>query len=544
MRSPEEASGNINTSDNASEFSGEITSRQVYEQRGETTLEGDHAAEVKEMETALESLDKLGVLTPEKKAELENKIAEYKELNRQEQEILNSPDVSPAPSDAAPEADNPRTEAVNETIEKAKKKAGLKKLLAGIVVLVAAGVMAVTGYFGINAIKNNIPQNTTKTEATADIDQSASEDKESIAELSTYRGQFASEDGSTYNDEKGAKVNFGEALKSGAPEAEMKDDIINRMVQPGQLAATYFYMQEKTTNPNFGVEGAKFSNPDELLEAMEKDSDLHQRVYNYVKNTIKNNKLAEDTKTGVFHNFFMDSQFETGNIDTSNVEVVGCTTNEDGTKVYSLMNTWEDKDGQIHVDIFTFKEACGGQPIDQIDFTSTVRQIPSPENPNPENPNPDKPNPDKPAPKDQAAADRNSGAADGIVVPEGQNRSVTPEPKANPEKPYDSNTNTYQNTKEDTETIGYNVTVGTTDTTSTKETAPATTTTTTTETTPQMVPGTVQGADTPNDFVAGGTVGTGEVTGDTASADGSGNTIEQNLDTATGVGDTDYSEGF
>ena len=170
----------------------------------------------------------------------------------------------------------------------------------------------------------------------------------------------------------------------------MKDEMLGRMIQPGQLAATYFYMQEKTSNPDFGVEGAKFSNPDDLLEAMENDSELHQKVYNYIKDTIKNNSLAESTVTGTFHNFFMDSQFETGNIDTSNVEVVGCTTNEDGTKVYSLAYTWEDKDGNFHMDTFTFKEKCGGQPLDQLDFTTTVRQIPSPENPdNPDDPHDD-----------------------------------------------------------------------------------------------------------------------------------------------------------
>ena len=388
MPSGEKIGNSDNT--NAGEMSGN-TLRQTYEQRGELTLEAIHAheAEVENLEELYNIYDKMGALSDEEKTELKNNIERLKQLNSQEQEIFSNDNKNQQPSDSTPETDASNKELTNESAEKAKAKRGFRRFIVGVGVSAAIVVIA---SIGANIIKNSRQgneQDSTRTEQ-AEQDQDTTEDKESIAELSTYRGQFANEDGTSYNSEKGAKVNFGEELKSDAPEAEMKDEMLGRMIQPGQLAATYFYMQEKTSNPDFGVEGAKFSNPDDLLEAMENDSELHQKVYNYIKDTIINNSLAESTVTGTFHNFFMDSQFETGNIDTSNVEVVGCTTNEDGTKVYSLAYTWEDKDGNFHMDTFTFKEKCGGQPLDQLDFTTTVRQIPSPENPdNPDDPHDD-----------------------------------------------------------------------------------------------------------------------------------------------------------
>ena len=72
------------------------------------------------------------------------------------------------------------------------------------------------------------------------------------------------------------------------------------------------------------------------------------------------------------------------------------------------------------------------------------------------------------------------------------------------------------------------------------------------QTAPEMVIGTQQGAageaGQANNFDAGATVGTGEVTGNTQSADQSGNTIQQNLDNATGNQEANptnnYSQGF
>ena len=297
----------------------------------------------------------------------------------------------------------------NTVQQESKKNRAFKALIASII-----GVMALSTFFGRggNSSKNadeqspksateSVDNNHTEVDTGIDFGEQPDfnpyefmnqylghEEAESISDKATYHGQFASEDGSTYNTNKSGKHSFGESLKSGVSEEEMKEDLTDRQNQTGQLAATYYYMQEKTTNPSFGVKGAKFNNPDDLLEAMEANPELHQRVYDFVKGIIANNPMIEDEVKGKFQNFFLDSEFETGDVDTSNVEVVGCTTYEDGTKVYRLSYEWVDENGVTHTDTFTFKEKCGGQPLDMIDFTSTVRQItpdPEPGNPTPTN---------------------------------------------------------------------------------------------------------------------------------------------------------------
>ena len=141
------------------------------------------------------------------------------------------------------------------------------------------------------------------------------------------------------------------------------------------------------------------------------------------------------------------------------------------------------------------------------------------------------------------------------MTPEGQERQITEEPVADQSHEYDSETNTYYYTPEEAASkIDYIVdngidVVG-------QESAPITAPEevaaaeemVANQTAPEMVIGTREGVDEANDFDAGATVGTGEVTGDTQSADGSGNTIQENLDNATGNNEVnpegDYSQGF
>lgn len=146
---------------------------------------------------------------------------------------------------------------------------------------------------------------------------------------------------------------------------------------------------------------------------------------------------------------------------------------------------------------------------------------------NKENPNPQPST--APDPKNQAEADKNSGANAGIVTPKKQERQITPEPVPDEAHEYDSEEKTYYYAPEEqADQIGYEVTysTGKSDTGG--------------ETTSEVGPA--------NDFDASASVGTGEVTGDTLSADGSGNTIQYNLDNATGNTQAnpagDYSEGF
>ena len=225
------------------------------------------------------------------------------------------------------------------------------------------------------------------------------EDNESIHDRSTYHGMFASEDGKTYNSEKAWIRNFGESVPSGVSEQEMKKAFGDRMVQPGQLAATYFYIQDiaKTSDANFGIkEAASFSNADELLEAMEADADLHQKIYDFVMNFNEKSSVKEDRVTGTFHNFYLDSEFETGDSDTSNIEVVACTTNENGTLVYEYTFTWTDANKNEHTGTFTWKEKCGLQPLAEYDFTHGVRKVTPPDTTPPDKTPPEKTPPKTP----------------------------------------------------------------------------------------------------------------------------------------------------
>ena len=288
----------------------------------------------------------------------------------------NDPD-GPDAADDDPE-DSGEAESAPSVAETEKKARGNHAIRN---IIIAATAVVLAGVIGGFSKKGNTPEPTaTPTAAPTPTTavETAAEKHESIAELSTYKGQFASEDGKTFNKNKINTVAFGESLKSGLTEDEMKEELGDRMLQPAQLAATYYYIQEKTSNPNFGVEDAKFKTPDELTDAMKSDPELHQKVYDFVTGTINDNKLSEGTIKGTFNNFYMTSKFETGDVDTSKVEIVGCTTKEDGTKVYKLEYTWADEEG-VHTDTFTFKERCGGQPLDEKDFTTTVRHIPEEE---------------------------------------------------------------------------------------------------------------------------------------------------------------------
>ena len=213
------------------------------------------------------------------------------------------------------------------------------------------------------------------------LEEDNGEQEKNIAEISTYHGMYASEDGSTYNNEKRNKLNFGPSLKTGVSEDEMKDDLTGRLVQPAQLAATYNYMKDKTDDPSFGVEGADFDNDNDLIEAMEKNPDLHQKVYDFTCNFIRNNSMREDKVSGTFSNKLIDNDFETGDSDTSRSEVVAFSTEENNTPVYILESVGggggdggDGGGGGNKVIYYIFKGPCGGQPIDEKKFLN-LRQV-------------------------------------------------------------------------------------------------------------------------------------------------------------------------
>lgn len=124
--------------------------------------------------------------------------------------------------------------------EKKKERKKLLKKLAGNGIIVALALATVLG-IGLSGKKGKQEIKGTTTPIVQEIEDDQ-EENESIHDRSTYHGMFASEDGSTYNSEKLGKHNFGESLGSNLSENEMRQELGDRMIQPGQLAATYYYM--------------------------------------------------------------------------------------------------------------------------------------------------------------------------------------------------------------------------------------------------------------------------------------------------------------
>ena len=169
-----------------------------------------------------------------------------------------------------------------------------------------------------------------------------------------------------------------------------------------------------------------------------------------------------------------------------------------------------------------------------------------PQQPQPQQPQSEQPQPEQPQPKNQQEANENSGASAGIVTPEAQEQPVTSEPIS--DHSYNQDTNTYDAApSEQAADIGYEVTQEPAPAPAPVE-QPAPAESVPAEPAPEMVPGTSEGTSPANDFDAGATVATGEVTAEAPSADNSGNTIQENLDNATGNPEVNpegnYEEAF
>ena len=246
----------------------------------------------------------------------------------------------------------------------------------------------------------------------------------------------------------------------------------------------------------YKLEGFENLSLNEAEDKISKMSDEEKaNLKKQIQEKYENSEYSEEVGQGMYrnhgvaeradgrHSYFVESDLTGKNI------LVRETKLEDGTTV-----------------ITREKEDCSNM-LTEIEYrhpdgTTTVIAINTPdEKPGKgDNPTPDNP----PQPKNQKEANENSGAAQGIVTPEKQERQITPEPSADEAHSYNQGTNTYDYTpKEQAEKIGYEV-----------------------------------------NKTDNATVGTGEVTGNTPSADGSGDTIEKNLNEATGVEGANYNQGF
>ena len=260
-----------------------------------------------------------------------------------------------------------------------------------------------------------------------------------------------------------------------------------------------------------GFEGLTILEAEKKLESLS-DED-YEKVMKQFKESVEKSTVKETTIDGECDNAYIYKEDGTEAVH-ENMELVSSVTTEKNTPIIEY--SWVDEDGNV-LDTLQVKKVCrqavnkkglktkiySGMKVITLTHSGDPQRgdsTPTPPEPTP----PDNP----PQPKNQTEANENSGANEGIVTPEKQERKVTPEPSANEDHPYNQGTNTYDYTpKEQAEKISYEV-----------------------------------------DKTDNATVGTGEVTGNTPSADGSGNTIQENLDNATGNPEAnpteDYSQGF
>ena len=251
-----------------------------------------------------------------------------------------------------------------------------------------------------------------------------------------------------------------------------------------------------------GFEGLTILEAEKKLESLS-DED-YEKAKKQFKESVEKSTVKETTINGECDNAYIYKKDGAEAIH-ENMELVSSVTTEKNTPIIEY--SWVDENGNV-LDTLQVKKVCR-QAVNRKGLRTKVYSgmkvihLNHPGDPGKgDNPTPSPDNP--PQPKNQKEADENSGAAQGIVTPEKQERQYTPEPSADEAHPYNQGTNTYDYTpKEQAEKIGYEV-----------------------------------------NKTDNATVGTGEVTGNTPSADGSGDTIEKNLNEATGVEGANYNQGF
>ena len=292
-----------------------------------------------------------------------------------------------------------------------------------------------------------------------------------------------------------------------------------------------------------------------ILETEKKLESLSDEEFEAVKqvfdSTIDGAYTRRVTINGEQNNAYMRLKDSNKGATHGNMELVACTTNENNLEVTQLY--WVDKDGKeigtmnvkmtpvydgngnitgfrgcnqvvgVKTSVYNGLTKITENPPTTPPTDSSETPTPTPE-PTPTPNTPEEP----PTPKNQQEADINSGAKQGIVTPEEQKREITEEPVADQDHEYNQDSNTYYYMPaEIASQIGYDV-------------VDNGTYTVTVETT--------KDTDEANNFDAGASIGTGETTSDDKSADGSGNTIQENLDSATSNQEAnpsgDYSQGF
>ncbi|MBR2640976.1 hypothetical protein IKD49_00745 [Candidatus Saccharibacteria bacterium] len=512
-----------------------------------------------EIENDLDELEDINERIKELEAELEaHKEPDQPDGNNAEflsPAVIKEPDVT----------DLTIYEARKKKIEALKEKAHKNKALGKVLLIAGIGALSLCLFFGFNGKnhRNESYGTKTRTESTIDDDReipnlddltdSSGEQAEILGIYDGYgeKGMWLD----NRNEKQSDSVNFA----NGEKVLEMFDGDVEEAVKytaenEVEAFGAYLGCIPQEVKDYYGV-GQTFQKNMTILEADEALERAPDSLYDKTKKEFFNlmDEAAEEREivlNGWYDNAYMDLSDKNGSVDHKNMELVKCTTFETGAKATEFV--WKDDNGNVLGSLIV-KEACcqpvrektsGPSPFDGM------REIPN---------DPEHPDTSAPEPKHQTVADENSGATEGIVEPEGQERNITKEPLADQNHEYNSETNTYTYTPEDQAgNIGYEVTNDVREIA--QESAPITAPeeiakaeeAVVAQTAPEMVVGTQQGATgeagVANNFDAGATIGTGEVTGNTPSSDGSGNTIQENLEQATGNEQAnpggDYSQGF
>ena len=596
MPSPESPTFNAVPATNG-ELAGE-TPRQTYEVRGETTLKAEHEQRERELlEERARIMDRLQVLNAEiAKSKQKLGIQNISEQGQNpvtlegSEESENSPaeigtpvapvapenptgsetaSTQPIPTEPESEpvqdttgnassatgetgANDPETqpspEDIQNTINKTKKNKGFKKVIVAAATVAMAGIIAAGAWLGINAFnKNNKSNNNPDRPGVTDVADVGSAVGESHETEGIYDGY--GEKGMWLSENKGGSYDFASAKEV----AEVCDNDECEMIKytarnQVESYADYLANLPEELQPE-GFKGLTILETEKKLESLSDEE--FEAVKQVFDSTIDGAYTRRVTINGEQNNAYMRLKDSNKGANHGNMELVACTTNENNLEVTQLY--WVDKDGKeigtMNVKMTPVYDGNGnitgfrgcnqvvGVKTSVYNGLTKITENPpttpptdSSETPTPTpgpTPTPNTPE-EPPTPKNQQEADINSGAKQGIVTPEEQKREITEEPVADQDHEYNQDSNTYYYMPaEIASQIGYDVVDNGTYTVTVK---------------------TTKDTDEANNFDAGASIGTGETTSDDKSADGSGNTIQENLDSATGNQEAnpsgDYSQGF
>lgn len=385
MPSPESPTFNAAPATNG-ELAGE-TPRQTYEIRGETTLKAEHEQRERELlEERARIMDRLQVLnaeiakskqklgiqniseqgqnpvTLEGSEEPENSPAEMgtpvapvapgnptgSETART-QPIPTEPESEPVqdttgnanPATGETGANDPETqpspEDIQNTINKTKKNKGFKKVIIAAAAVAMAGIMTAGAWLGINAFnKNNKSNNNPDRPSVTDVVDASSAIGESHEVKGIYDGY--GEKGMWLSENKGGSYDFASAREA----AEVCDNDECEMIKytahnQVESYADYIANLPEELQPE-GFKGLTILETEKKLEGLSDEE--YEAIEKQFGSNIDKAFTREVTLNGDYHNSYMRLIDPSKPATHDNMELVECTTHENGTKAVEMY--WTD----------------------------------------------------------------------------------------------------------------------------------------------------------------------------------------------------------